>query len=247
MKELDRANDLMGEGKRLEADVLLKRILERAGTKKGIYEDAINIYLLGSMRREAREVFELYKRRTGRELTVEVTFEELKQEEVAAQRQQAELDASPVKVFRGRTFRERDCMLGSIGWGNLYGLLSPITAVEIHEGQVVLKKKSHQYALRWSEITDVSLTMTLPKYPGHWRDYPEKSLILKAGRRTFCLDVSDQNPAFEASEVLISELEKRLALRKIVKRPTLYLGFPLEWWLTLAFLMGLIVWQMTNH
>ena len=72
------------------------------------------------------------------------------------------------------------------------------------------------------------------------------NLTVTLYNRTFSLDVSDQNPAFEASGILISELEKHLALRKIVKRPKLYLGFPLEWWLILALLTGLVIWRTTS-
>ena len=242
MKELEQADQLMSEGKRHEADALLRQVLERAGRKKGVYEDVVNIYLRGSMCPEARHVFQLYKNRTGRELITDVTIDELEQEEAVAREVRETLESSSVKRFKRRTLRERDYLLGGIGWSRFLDLLSPVQAVEIHKEQIILQKRSREYSFHWSEITDASLTTVLPKYRGHWRDQPEKWLTLRVGNKMFRLDVSDQYPAFHGSDVLIDEVQKHVGIHRIVQRPKLYLRSPIEWWFTLAFLLALIVW-----
>ena len=103
--DLDKADELMKEGKKEEAKLLITRVLQANPTNRSVYGDAVNIYLYGKRYSEAKEVFELYKQRTGKELTnVDFALEDIEQEEKEVRGTFEKYQHEKVKVFK----RSRD-------------------------------------------------------------------------------------------------------------------------------------------
>ena len=65
---INEADDCMAAGNKEAAKAALQDVLERFPHEKSVYGDTINIYLVGKMFDEAREVFSLYKNRFGKDL-----------------------------------------------------------------------------------------------------------------------------------------------------------------------------------
>ena len=74
---LDEAEKLVGLGRNEEAKRLLWRLLEGA-TELNLYQDVQNIFLSGSLYKEAIMVYERYKELTGKNMASDYSIEEIK-------------------------------------------------------------------------------------------------------------------------------------------------------------------------
>ncbi len=251
-KEIEKADDLVKEGNLEEAKKLLKIALEN-DPKKSTYEDAANIYLSGNMYKEAKEVFYLYKSRTGKDLKLEdTTLVDVEKEEREFNESEKLLEYSGVKVFKARTFKEGYLVFGQP------------KEIEIWPDKVIFRYKRNAYSYRWDEISDADIiAKELRNKYDKWID---KKLFIKTKDRTLKIDVSaGYNSSFKHCELMLKELKTHLnirsgKIRRLNKVPGfLYLlpilsifvfkalGFSKYVWLTtiFIFLIPLMVYDST--
>jgi hypothetical protein len=207
--EIRKANDLMARGDKQEAKRVLDRLFETSPEKKGLYGDAVNIYLAGKMFDEAKAVFARYKSRFGEDLRSDVELSDIEREqnEYAARRS----DSAPIRTFRRMSAFQR---------GRLSNLpmIFPVKEIKVSQEEIVLRKCMKEYHYAWPDIQDAFIT-SRDGYKGYlFSEDVIKTLNLRTKDRTFRIDVSANFPDFTDTDLLLEELRKRIVLREEKER-----------------------------
>lgn len=209
MSNIEKADSLMQEGKKEEAKQLLMDLLQKNPTKKSFYADAVNIYLAGDMFAEAKDIFELYKQKTGKKLTkVDFTLDDIENLENDQIRENKQYGFAKVKIFKHKPF-----------WGRWYFsnyfTLFPVKEIKIDNDKIILKIRFKEYHYRWNNITSASIVKRKAgKYAAVWENYVQQLFILETFDRTFKFDVSPLYPIFKNTNILVKELKKYLNVKE---------------------------------
>jgi tetratricopeptide (TPR) repeat protein len=203
--DIRKANECMAAGKKEEARLSLQKVLARYPDEKGVYEDAVNIYLLGKLFDEAIAVFGLYRERFKQNLHTDFSLKEIEKEkeqyESAARRWHSEEN----KVFKRMSIFER-------GHFSNLPMISPVKEVALSTEGITLKKGGKdQY--RWMEINDAFVT-SREGYKGYFLgEDTYRTLHIQAGNQTFNIDISEKFPDLKDSGMFVQELEKYISIR----------------------------------
>ena len=204
MSELDRADELMKAGEKEAAQELLRKLLQESPTKKDFCQDAVGIHLEGAMYQEAKEVFDLDRQRTGKELTgTDWTLTDIEHEEREATAAEEQYAQHGVKVFR------RNRLIAFLRsplphWG--------IHEIQIDDDRLILKRGWHAYRYRWSDIHEVSIAKRW--VAARSADVIKEMCLLKTADQIFTFDVSVDSADFTHTDILLRELRKHLAIKE---------------------------------
>ena len=204
----------MAVGKKEEARLNLQKVLARYPDEKGVYEDAVNIYLLGKLFDEAIAVFGLYKERFKQDLHTDFSLKEIEKEkehyESAAERYQSQKN----KVFTRMSVFERG------KFSNL-PMIPPVKEVALSAEGITIKKGGKDYQYRWTEINDAFVTSREGYKGSYFSENIYKTLHIQAGGRTFKVDISAYFPDLKDSDIFVQELEKYINVREEKKKASL--------------------------
>jgi len=206
-KEIRKAADYMAVGEKQEAKRILENLLQRFADKKYLYNDAVNIYVVGKMFDEAKAVFHLYKNKFGEDLHSDFTLADIAQEKNGYIDATKGYESASVKVFKRMSAFER---------GRLSNLpmITPVKEIRLSQDAIILKKGRSEYQYAWSDIQDAVITSRAGHKGARFAEDVIRTLNLKTPDRTFKIDVSSKYPDFKHSEILLKELRKRIALRE---------------------------------
>ncbi len=170
MKEpISEAEQLIRKGERVKAKELLMQTLQADPGNGRLCQSAVNVFLYGDMYEEAKWVFELYKRRTGKDLGGDFSLKEI--ERLAGCESVSVGGGEPgVKIFKRLSFREL------LGRGSGPAVFS-VNEIRIHPDKIVLRKRRAEYSYPWSEITRISLTRK--PIQTQYANFIRKSLYLR--------------------------------------------------------------------
>ena len=189
-----KADELVKEGKLEDAKEVLMQALRGHSQQKSFYQDAVSIFLYAQMYSDAKQVFELYKDQTGKQLKGDFSLEEI---EGLAQSESVNLaEGYP----NGKLFKRMSFWQG-LHEGRSLLRFFPINEIRIYPDKIILYKVGVEHGYQWSEITKVSLTRK-PVQTGDV-SFLRKSLYLRVRKEVFKEDLS----AFHNSELLIQELK----------------------------------------
>ena len=197
----------MAAGKKEEAKRILENLFNNFSDKKSLYGDAVSIYLVGNMFDDAKAVFHLYKSKFGEELQSDFSLADIEQEENKYVSSVRTYDSAAVKVFRRMSAFERGRL------SNLPMLL-PVKEIRLSRDKIVLRKGGREYHYLWPEIQDAFITRREGSKGYLFGEEIIRTLHLRTKDQTFKIDVSANFPDFKDNEVLLEEMQKRIALRE---------------------------------
>lgn len=205
--EICKANDHVAAGRAVEAKAILRLTLNRYPEEKGLYHDAVNIYLAGKMFEEAIEVFGLYKKRFGEELRTDYTLEDINKEKAEYQKRVRQYDAGKTKVFTRMSIYER---------GRLSNLpmIFPVREITMSPEGIILKKGKREFRYQWPEVVDVRIEQRKGHKGYFLGEDVVRTLLIRTGDRTFKIDISARFPDFKDSEILLRELQRYKMVRE---------------------------------
>lgn len=206
-KEIQKAADYMAVGEKKEVERILENLLRRFADKKYLYNDAVNIYMIGKMFDEAKAVFHLYKDKFGEDLHSDFTLADVAEEQNRYIDATKGYERASVKVFKRMSAFER---------GRLSNLpvIIPVKEIRLSQDEIILRKGRREYRYGWSDIQDAFITSRAGHKGARFAEDVIRTLNLKTPDRTFKIDVSSKYPDFKHNEILLKELTKRLTLRE---------------------------------
>lgn len=202
-----KANECMAAGKVEEAKLALQSILHSFPAEKGIYHDAVNIYLAGKLFDEAIAVFGLYKEKFGEDLHTDFTLEEIQREKKLHDSATRYYESAKAKVFRRMSIFARG------RFSNL-PMVFPVKEIAVSSDGIAFKKGGQEYRYRWTEINNVYIR-SREGYKGYFLGEDViRTLHIEAHGRTFRIDISTKYPDFKDSDILVQELGKHFDLKE---------------------------------
>ena len=209
-KDMQKAADYMAVGKKEEAKRTIENLLQRFADRKHLYNDAVNIYLMGKMFDEAKAVFELYTNKFVATLRSDFTLSDIEREQRASADATKTYQSASEKVFRRMSAFER---------GRLTNLptITPVKEIRLSKDEIVLKKGRREYRYAWSDIQDAFITSRAGHKGARFAEDVIRTLNVKMPDRIFKIDVSLKYPDFKHNEILLEELRKRMTLREETK------------------------------
>ena len=242
LSEITKADELMKQGEKEGAHIILQGLLHERPLKRSICQDAINIYMVGNMYVEAKEVFRIYKNVTDKELTgTDFSLKEIEKEEQGHTEGIKEYGSQKVKIFRKPSLRESWCRP-----------LCRIKEIQIFEDKIIFKMGSNEYSYYWSEILEACIERKQRRYGEEESVYVEKKCTIKTRNGRFQFDVTDEGaryahrPNFKHPDILLAELNKHLNVvdKKIQKLNQL----PRWYWISVvSIFLSLMILKIGNQ
>jgi hypothetical protein len=207
--DIKTADILMQQGKKELARDILREMLQRTPKKAIYYKDAVNIYMLGNMYKEAIETIADYEVSFGKKFKGDFTLEDIRHEQNEHLTAQKDYQQGGAKIFSRMSIKER-------GHFSNFFTFFPLKEIQIYNDRLVLKKCSREYSYPWNDINARIVEKTA--YKGYGRGsfakFVQRLLVIKATDKTFKFDVSGQFPDFKHNDILLDELKKHLDLKK---------------------------------
>ena len=216
MNLVEKAEQLIQEGKLDQAKEVLMEALRVRPSDKRLCQDAVGIFLYGEMYDEAKNVFQLYRDQTGKALDGDFSLKEVESLSKGALEAREHYAQSDVKIFKRMSFQESSDQRGHVtNW------LSPRSEIRIYPDRIGVREWGKERTYPWSAITRATLT----RNPVRTEEvkFLEKKLCVKAGKKSI-LDEEDIT-VYKHSDILLQELKKHCQLEEI--QPKKQKRFPL--------------------
>ena len=205
---IDKAEQLIQEGKLDQAKEVLMEALRVRPSDKRLYQDAVSMFLYGEMYDEAKNVFQLYRDQTGKVLDGDFSLEEVERlSRGASERREQDLQ-SDVKVFKRMSYRES---LDQRGFPSDW--LSPRSEIRIYPDRIGVREWGKERTYPWSAITRATLTRNPVSTEAV--QFLEKKLCVKAGKKSI---LNEDITEYWHSEILLRELKKHCQVKEIHRK-----------------------------
>ncbi len=217
MKSLNKSNKLLrlaekeiADGTINAAEKLIQEAVLFSSTDYSIYGDAVNLLLEADLFKSAKNMFEKYRKETGKELVSDFTLDDIRQMEKTND------FSSPAGflVFKRMSLRKRG------HFSNIFSF-RPIKEIGLSENSIYIAQGGKKYVFSWKEVLSAQLLKknALKSYGmGTAAKFIQKTFILETKEKLFQFDVSSNFPDFEYNNQLLKELLKKLKVHEVDKR-----------------------------
>lgn len=204
-EELDKAKDLIVQA------------LALAPTDNATNAYAVNRLIYAELYSSAKRTFETYRKHTGLEVPLDLTYEDI------VQREQANLMVNDVPVFDLAKGSIRFNRLSDLERGSLFSYVTtstPVEFIEVSEQGLAITQSKVKHAYKWDEIIRVSIVARIiHKGMGvTGGNSTQKICTLEMPGKRFQFDVSPTNPDFRAARLLRTILTRYLNMEIIDER-----------------------------
>lgn len=208
---LKSADILMGHDDIDKAKHLIEQAISLRPIKYSVFADAVNILLNRELYSDAKNIFEIYQKETGKNLRADFTYDDISKME-----KNSILGADGI----GESFQFRRLSLKERGhFSNLFSL-RPIKEIEISNNGISLTQCRTKQTFNWNEITKAYIIKRY-RFKSYGRAagayIVQKIFFINVSNKIFKFDVSTNFPDFKYNAQLVRLLMKYLRVEIVDK------------------------------